>query len=80
MANPLMKKYWDKALISYNDNLKMFNVQLLTYDWYDMSNEKPVKGYIYSGYGKYFKNLKPAIKYAKRHAKEYEIRKKGVTL
>lgn len=78
MVNPLMKKNWDKAIISYNPTLKMFNVQLLTYDWYDIDVEKPKKGYIYSGYGKYFKNLKAAIKYAKRFAAKYEIRKKRV--
>ena len=80
MANPLMKKHWDKALISYNETIKMFNVQLLTYETYDINPQNTKKGYIYSGYGKYFTHLKPAIKYAKRHAEEYEIRKKGVTL
>lgn len=78
MVNPLMKKNWDKALISYNTTLEMFNVQLLTYDTYDIDVEKPIKGYIYTGYGKYFKSLKAAVKYAKRFAPKYEIRKKGV--
>lgn len=78
MVNPLMKKNWNKAKISYNKALEMFNVQLLTYDTYNIDVEKPIKGYIYSGYGKYFKNLKAAIKYAKRFAATYEITKKGV--
>lgn len=56
----------------------MFNVQLLTYDTYDINVEKPIKGYIYTGYGKYFKNLKSAVKYAKRFAATYEITKKEV--